>query len=139
MVQISTRKIVLNFQKRPAIAHAYNLEIAEVLAEAGDDINQIEGKNRANLMKIGNQENVSVSKEEYLVQKYRTFGESNPQKCEAAFWYDMVRCNAAAWNAREQFDDKNTFNDQPVWCYERFGKSITAIGGGEFIEIAGRA
>jgi ankyrin repeat protein len=125
------------FSQKTAIAHASNLEIAEVLAEAGDDLNQIEGEVRANLLKIGGQEQVSLSKEEYLAQKNRTFGKSNPQKCEIPFWYDMVRCNAGAWKARQQFDDKDSFNDQPVWCYERFGKSITAIGDGEFIEIAG--
>lgn len=125
------------FSQKTAIAHASNLEIAEALAESGDDLNQIEGEVRVSLLKIGGQEQVSISKEEYLAQKYRTFGNSNPQKCEIPFWYDMVRCNAGAWRAREQFDDKDSFNDKPVWCYERFGKSITAIGGGEFIEIAG--
>ncbi|MEJ2693889.1 MAG: ankyrin repeat domain-containing protein [Candidatus Thiodiazotropha sp.] len=125
------------FSQRTAIAQASTLEIAEVLAGAGDDLNQLEGEVRANLLKLGNQEKLTVDKKEYLSQKNRKFGTSNPQKCEVHFWYDMVRCNAGAWKAREQFDDKDSFNDQPVWCYERFGKSITSIGNGEFIEIAG--
>jgi hypothetical protein len=125
------------FSQKTAIAHASTLEIAEVLTNAGDDLNQLEGEVRASLLKLGNREKLTVSKNEYLAQKYRKYGTSNPQKCEVTFWYDMVRCNAGAWKAREQFDDKNSFNDQPVWCYERFGKSITAIGGGEYIEIAG--
>lgn len=125
------------FSQKTAIAHALTLEIAELLAEAGDDLNQIEGEVRANLLKLGSQEILSVDKNEYLSQKNRKFGTSNPQKCEVPFWYDMVRCNASAWKARDQFDDKDNFNGQSVWCYERFGKSITSIGGGEFIEIAG--
>jgi hypothetical protein len=125
------------FSQKTAIAHASTLEIAEVLTNAGDDLNQLEGEVRASLLKLGNREKLTVSKNEYLAQKYRKYGTSNPQRCEVTFWYDMVRCNASAWQAREQFDDKNSFNDQPVWCYERFGKSITAIGGGEYIEIAG--
>jgi ankyrin repeat protein len=125
------------FSQKTAIAHASTIEIAEVLSDAGDDLNQLEGEIRAKLLKIGDQETLSIDKKEYLSQKNRKFGTSNPQKCVIPFWYDMVRCNAGAWKAREQFDDKDSFNDQPVWCYERFGKSITAIGGGEYIEIAG--
>ena len=125
------------FSQKTAIAHASTLEIAKVLAEAGDDLSQVEGEVRTRLLKIGNQEEFSVTNNDYLAQKHRKFGTSNPQRCEINFWYDMVRCNAGAWKARDQFDDKDSFNDQPVWCYERFGKSITAIGGDEFIEIAG--
>lgn len=125
------------FSQKTAIAHTSNFEIAEVLIEAGDDLNQIEGEARANLLKIGSQEKLSVSKQEYLAQKHRTFGRSNPQQCDNAFWYDMVRCDASAWKARDQFDDTDNCNDQPVWCYDRFGKSITSIGGGKYIEIAG--
>lgn len=125
------------FSRRTAIAHASSLEIAEALVEAGDDLNQIEGEVRAKLLNIGNQTKLTIKREEYLAQKHRVYGTSNPQKCEIPFWYDMVRCNAGAWKARDQFDDKDSFNDQPVWCYERFGKSITSIGNREFIEIAG--
>ena len=125
------------FSQKTAIAHASTLEVAEVLLEAGGDLNQLEGKVRAKLLKIGNREKLTVDKKDYLAQKHRRFGVSNPQKCEIPFWYDMVRCNAGAWKARDQFNDHDACNDQPVWCYERFGKSITAIGNGEYIEIAG--
>lgn len=125
------------FSQKTAIAHASTLEVAEVLLEAGGDLNQLECKVRANLLKIGNREKLTVDKKNYHAQKYRRFGVSNPQKCEIPFWYDMVRCNAGAWKARDQFNDTEACNDQPVWCYERYGKSINALGNGEFIEIAG--
>ena len=136
MAQIYLKRSYSIF-KKTAIAHASNLEIAEALIAAGDDINQIDAKVRAALLNIGFLEKVSLSKEKYLEQKHRTFGKANPQKCEISFWYDMVRCNFSAWHARRQFDDEDSLNDRPVWCYERFGKSVTAIGNGEFIEIGG--
>lgn len=131
------RKERSQFSQKTAIAHASTLSIAKLLAAAGDDLNQLEGKVRADLLGVRKQDNLSVDKKEYLAQKHRKFGLLNPQKCEIPFWYDMVRCNSGAWKARAQFDDKDSFNDQPVWCYERFGKSITLIGDNEFIEIAG--
>lgn len=125
------------FSQKTAIAHASTLEIAETLAMAGDDINQMKSKVRLDLLGLGKQESLTVSKEDYLSQKHRVYGTSNPQKCDNPFWYDMVRCDGGAWKARKYFSDENSSNDEPVWCYERFGKSITAIGKGEFIEIAG--
>lgn len=125
------------FSQKTAIAHASTLEIAEMLANAGDDINQMESEVRAKLLGLGRQEKLTISKQDYLTQKYRVYGKANPQECEIPFFYDMVRCNGGSWKARSQFDDKDSIHDQPVWCYERFGKSITAIGNGEFIEIAG--
>ncbi|VUD46602.1 hypothetical protein TDB9533_00856 [Thalassocella blandensis] len=125
------------FSQRTAIAQASNVEIAEVLAEAGDDLNQIDADVRATLLKIVEQDKVSLTKEEYISQKHRVFGKSNPEICEIPFWYEMVLCNFNAWKAREQFNDEDSFNDQPVWCGDRFGRSITSIGGGEFVEIAG--
>jgi len=125
------------FSQKSAIAHAATVEIAETLAKAGDDLNQLDGEVRAKLLGIGNQETLSISKQDYLSQKHRVYGGSNPQPCKIPFWYEMVRCNGGAWTARSHYDDKDSFKDKPVWCYERFGKSITAIGNGEFIEIAG--
>jgi len=125
------------FSQETAIAHASTLEIAETLANAGDDLNQMESHARANLLGLGKQKKLTINKQDYLAQKYRIYGSSNPQKCDISFWYDMVRCNGDAWKARSQFGDTDSCNDKPVWCYERYGKSITAIGNGEFIEIAG--
>ncbi len=125
------------FSQKTAIAHASTLEIAETLAKTGDDLNQMENEVRADLLGLGKQEHLTTSKQDYLAQKHRVYGTSNPQKCDIPFWYDMVRCNGGAWKARSQFDDEDSINDMPVWCYERYGKSITAIGDDEFIEIAG--
>ncbi len=125
------------FSQKPAIAHASTLETAEALAKAGSDLNQLEGDVRANLLGLGEQENLTTNRQDYLAQKHRVYGTSNPQRCNVPFWYDMVRTNGSAWMARSQFDDTDACSDQAVWCYERYGKSITALRNGEFVEIAG--
>ncbi len=124
------------FSQKTAIAHASTLEIAQILASAGADINQMKSQARAALLGLGKQQNLTVTREDYLSQKHRVYGISNPQQCDIPFFYDMVRYNSGAWKARSHFDDSN-FNDMPVWCYERYGKSITAIAESEYIEIAG--
>ena len=131
------RKDRAQFSGKTAIAQAANAEIARLLVAAGDDLNDIDNELRAKLLGIGAQEIPNVTKQEYLAQKHRVFGKVNPELCTHKFWYEMVRCNAGAWNARDHFGDAGNMDDPAVWCYERFGKSITQLGNGEYIEIAG--
>ena len=123
------------FSRETAIGHASNLEIVEILVESGAEFSDIHDSARAKLLNLRRLDKLSTDKTTYLNQRYRTFGESNPQKCEFEFWYDMVRCGHGAWTARKEFKDEDS-NDS-VWCYQRFGKSITSLGDSEFVEIAG--
>lgn len=52
------------------------------------------------------------------------------------FWESMVRAGTGAWSARDRFGDVN-LNDEPVWCFQRFGKSINELPDGRIVEIAG--
>ena len=49
----------------------------------------------------------------------------------------MVKSGESAYRARKLFDHNYSTSEHPVWCYERFGKTINALGDGKFIEIAG--
>lgn len=54
------------------------------------------------------------------------------------FWQAMVKCGGSAYHAANKFDKKrDIFKDAPIWCFDRFGKSITPLTDGMFIEIAG--
>lgn len=125
------------FSQKTAIAHTTSINIAKMLIEAGADLNQVGAEVRESLLKLKRQNKLTINKQQYLAQKHRLFGQANPQICDIPFWYDMVRCRLNAWQARDLFDDTDSTNDQPVWCDDRFGKSITALDNGEFIEIAG--
>ena len=52
------------------------------------------------------------------------------------FWEAMIRCGISAWSARSTFDDTDS-QDQPVWCYDRFGRTIAELPDGRIVEIAG--
>ncbi|MBV1907957.1 MAG: ankyrin repeat domain-containing protein [Kangiellaceae bacterium] len=125
-----------------AIASATNADIANLLIKAGDDINdidkgyitEIDHKVRCELLSLRNNEIIDVTEEEYIENIGRIFGKSNPEICTKKFWYEMVRSGASAWKAHGTF---NYRNPEPIWTYNRFGKSITDIGNGEYIEIAG--
>src|SRR5262249_46606129 len=41
-----------------------------------------------------------------------------------------------AYSARSRFQD-NDLGNGPVWCYSRFGSSLTPLGDGRFVQIAG--
>jgi ankyrin repeat protein len=119
-----------------AIEVATNLEIVSLLVEAGDDLNGINANMRALLTGVEYEGDLKVSREDYLTGKQRRLGNANPELMNIEFWRAMVRSGARAWTARHAFGDTNNFGD-PVWCFHRFGKSITELPDGRIIEIGG--
>ncbi|MGO8751923.1 MAG: ankyrin repeat domain-containing protein [Thermoguttaceae bacterium] len=119
-----------------AIALASNLDIVRLLVNAGADLNEINSEMRVALTKLPGDGRIDASREEYLAAKHRQFGTTNPEKMNYPFWKAMIRAGAGAWSARDRFDDHNE-NDEPVWCFMRFGKSINELPDGRIIEIAG--
>lgn len=126
------------FSRETAISHARKSEIAELLIAQGADINELSSSStvRLELLSLNKNDSITCSKEEYLEGKHREFGKKNPELCKFEFWDDMVRNSKSAWHAKEHFND-STDHDQPIWCYERFGKTITALENSEYIEIGG--
>ncbi len=122
-----------------AIALANSLEIVNILLDAGEDINDIDKEVRAVLFGTKVDEAPDISEEEYKKGRHRVFGKSNPELSHNRFWYAMVKCGGSAWHARSKFGDEVACDgtDKPIWCFDRFGKSITPLDDGRFIEIAG--
>lgn len=130
------------FSRKTAIAHTSHPEIIQLLLAQGADLNEVSNDVRRALLGLSSGEgddekSLPISKAIYQAQKHRVFGKSNPEKCELEFWYEMVRSGMGAWNVKEQFKDNDRGDEEPVWCDDRFGKSITALGNGEYIEIGG--
>lgn len=112
-----------------AISVATNLEIVRVLVEAGADLNDISGEMRSALTGTITNEELRISKEEYLAGKTPRYGASNPEVMDIAFWKKMVQGGVS---------DCDTYTGtRPVWRFYRFGKSITEMPDGRIIEIAG--
>lgn len=120
-----------------AISKASNIEIFRMLFEAGEDINDINDDMRRLLTGVNNRE-IQVSAEEYAVGKHPRFGKTNPEIMEIAFWKAMVYSGDSAYKAKSIFGDTENDNwNQLVWCYQRFGETITQLPDGRIVEIGG--
>ncbi len=117
-----------------AIHHATSVEMVRLLVEAGADLNEINDEARAKLTNIPNDEVLNVLESEFRSNRYRRFGNSNPQRMNFSFWMDMIRSGSSAYRARSKFE---IACEEPVWSFKRFGKSITELPDGRIVEIAG--
>lgn len=120
-----------------AISKTTEPEVMRVLIQAGGGLDEINKELRKRLRGSVAPPVSSLSKDQYLSQKHRKFGKSNPEIMEIDFWNAMVASDGGAWYARSLFNDKDALKDAPVWCFERFGMSITELPDGRIIEIAG--
>jgi ankyrin repeat protein len=122
-----------------AIFRASNLEIIKMLVDAGEDLSDINDDMRQLLMGLSNDREISnIEQEQYLSGKNRRFGTANPEIMTVEFWHAMVRSSATAWTARTNFDDvENAVGDKAVWCFQRFGRTITQLPDGRIIQIGG--
>ena len=119
-----------------AIQVAPSLDIVRLLVDEGDDINDI--CELAHALLIGTKVNGTpkASQQDYVVGKNRRFGETNPEKTVNNFWLEMIRSGVSAYRARSTYNDCGS-GGEPVWSYERFGRSTTILPNGTIIEIAG--
>jgi ankyrin repeat protein len=122
-----------------AIYLANNLEIVKLLVDAGEDLSDINDEMRQLLTGFSeNYEILNIDREQYLSGKNRRFGKANPEIMKIEFWREMVRSSVAAYTARNTFDDgNNIFEGEAVWCFHRFGRTITQLPDGRIVQIAG--
>ena len=118
-----------------AIKVAANLPIVRLLVNAGEDMSEINDDMRKILTGVGGEE-LQLSLEQYLTGRYRRFGQTNPEVMEIEFWKAMIRCGHPAYYAQAQFPDIEDL-EEPVWCYYRFGRTITELPDGRIVEIGG--
>ncbi|BCM93043.1 hypothetical protein IAD21_04930 [Abditibacteriota bacterium] len=123
-----------------AIAQTSSRDIVRLLVAHGQDLNDLEPENRAALLGLEYGEEPETSREEFVAGRQPRFGTANPEKMDVPFWDAMVRSGASAYTARNLFVTADKIFDDaggPVWCYQRYGKSITLLPDGRLIEIGG--
>lgn len=126
--------------ERKAITKASNLQIVQTLVDAGEDLSDINDDMRRSLTGVSqNRLYLSqISPEQYLAGKHRRFGTTNPEIMEIDFWTAMVCNGDSAYTAKSIFGDIDNDNwNQLVWCYQRFGRTITQLPDGRIVEISG--
>jgi ankyrin repeat protein len=119
-----------------AIREAGNLEVVRLLVRAGADLNDINGEVRAELTRLPRDGTVACTPEECWAAQHRVFGTANPERMNFPFWKAMVIGGASAYGARAKFEG-GRLDGGAVWCFDRFGKSLTELPDGRIIEIAG--
>jgi ankyrin repeat protein len=115
---------------------AETVEVARLLVAAGADINDVNAGVRAALARRPHDGSISCTPEDYRAAKYRVFGRTNPEQMNFPFWRAMVIGGACAYRARERFEPGG-ITDGAVWCYDRFGSSLTELPDGRVVEIGG--
>ena len=120
-----------------AIPKAQDLEIVRLLLAHGADMNDVNDEMRLAMFGIKGGDPLDLPPEVYLAGKEPRFGTTNPEVMAAPFWHAMVRSREPAYTARRHFGDTHTWGDTPVWCFQRFRRTVTALPDGRYVEIAG--
>ncbi|MCL4201458.1 MAG: ankyrin repeat domain-containing protein [Pirellulaceae bacterium] len=114
-------------------------EVVWILHAAGLELDGLPSVQRVGLLPVGNGQPFDVSPADYQAFCAPRFGRSNPEEMGNSFWNEMVRIRCNAYTARKRFGDGPRLrpNDQPLWCFERFGQSLTRLPCGQLVEIGG--
>lgn len=122
------------------ISRATHPEIVGMLYERGEDMSKLEVSALREFIGLGTSDELPVSKEEFVKNRTRRFGKTNPERMRIPFWNAMVRCGWDGYQAARQFSENKSCEfgrENPVWCHRRFGMSLTQLAGGRFVQIAG--
>lgn len=120
----------------PMIADVQSVEVLKLFLAAGDDLNLAPNEVKRSYVGLGNDGEFQCSPKDYRKFRSPRFGKSNPESMDNPFWRDMVRLGGSAYSARDHFQDTDSWSS-PVWCYDRFGSSLTPLNDGRFVQVAG--
>jgi hypothetical protein len=138
--QKSGRDLMLGMGKHPtvepAIADVESVEVLKLLLAAGDDIRLAPREVIRTYVGLGNGGEFQASAKDYEENRSPRFGNANPQRMDNRFWADMVRLGVNSYSARNHYNDSDSL-DSAVWCYERFGMSVTPLPDGRFVQVSG--
>lgn len=135
LLEAGANAVAKNKYGDTVISKAINLEIVKMLHARGGNLSDI--NNDMQLLLRGCVDNKQLEldkiKTKDKTSKNPRFGITNPEIIKNEFWEAMIRSNVGAYAARSDDDSQ----DIPIWCYQRFGKTITMLPDGRIVEIAG--
>jgi len=119
-----------------AIGSASTLAVVRVLVGAGAVLDDLNREMRMAMTRLPLDGKLTCSPEHYRSAKHRIFGTTNPERMNFPFWKAMVACGGGGYRAKSHFAPEEKLTEA-VWCYDRYGKSITELPDGRIIEIGG--
>jgi ankyrin repeat protein len=114
-------------------------EVIWFLHQAGIELDGLPSEQRARLLPANDGQPFEVTAADYQAFHAPRFGQSNPDEMGNPFWNEMVRSRCSAYMANEEFGEgkREWSGDQKVWCFGRFGHSLTRLPSGQLVEIGG--
>lgn len=79
----------------------------------------------------------TITREEFSRTFARRFGRQNAERMEVPFWTAMFRSGVGAYVGRQHIIGGHDRLDEPVWCAQRFGQTLTPLHNGRVVLIAG--
>lgn len=132
------REMRQNPTVEPMISAVQSVEVLKLFLEAGDDLNLAPTEIKRALLGLETGGELHVAPSDYRRHKAPRYGSRNPERMDFPFWKDMIRTGGNAYSARKQFKDNDPFTEPgAVWCYERFGSSLTQLSDARFVQIGG--
>ena len=132
------RELGQNPTVTPIISDVQSLAVLQLFLDAGDELQLAPSEIKRAVLGLENDGVLQSTRQDYTEQKSPRYGTENPTRMELPFWRDMIRTGARAYTARQHFEDTDLYTRPgPVWCYQRFGSSLTPLGDGRFVQIGG--
>lgn len=78
-----------------------------------------------------------ISRDEFLAWRSPRIEPGGPVRLENKLWQWLVRTGHNGFIANEAFKGPSPFDAGPMWCFDRFGKSETALSDGRVVHVAG--
>lgn len=119
-----------------AMSEASSEEVIRVLVEAGEDLSDASTEAKRKMLGLSTGGTLNITADEYRSGSRPRFGTSNPELMHIPCWHEMVRTGISAYAAKKQFGDTE-FKRDPLWCFDRFGMSLTELPDGCFVQIGG--
>ncbi len=132
-------RATVNWQDKPLISNASTVAMARLLVEvAGADLADVYDGVRRTIARLPPTGELVTTAADYLAGKRRRFGTANPERMDDPFWRAMVFAGCKPYAARSAFGETAVEQwGEPVWCYDRFGRTTTELPDGRVLQVAG--
>lgn len=78
-----------------------------------------------------------LSPEEFASWRSPRTVSGGPVSLDNPLWHWLVRTGFDAYSANEKFHGPSAFGDGPMWCFDRFGQSVTELPDGRRVHVGG--
>lgn len=79
----------------------------------------------------------AIDRDEFLTWRSPRQVQESPTRLDNPLWHWLVRTRHSGYSANEAFKGPSPFEAGPMWCFDRFGQSETALPDGRVVHIGG--